>query len=219
MEELGGRQLLESSEEEFLSRMNDLSSNISDENSAIKALKFIGSYCGFILLYQPEDIHFYDGQRLSLKIIRKCLKFCKGEKIAEYAPKGCPGCLFLNILLFCGMSPKLNKDVEKTLGSFLGNSKLGQLFKVDKLIKMSITNYKRKNDRYPFMGNCLDFGMESEFVKMCVRYGNLLISEKVRKMVVDNSPEIESLIQNFINASSEEEIASYSKLLDLEISH
>ena len=76
-------------------------------------------------------------------------------------PKGCLGCIGLNLVCAAEVlnDSKLIHDVIKTI---LGDP-AGRLYPIDKIRSfqgLSRRYYQRRsNDRYPFMGNCLDFGL------------------------------------------------------------
>lgn len=75
-------------------------------------------------------------------------------------PKRCPGCVGLNLVCAAEVlcDPTLIHEVIKTL---VGGQR-GCPYSINEIFSFQMLSkryYQRRNDRYPFMGNCLDFGL------------------------------------------------------------
>ena len=64
---------------------------------------------------------FADGLKLTLRIIAKSMDFLPRENLFDFVPKGCPGCLTLNILLCASVCKELISEVENTFKQLLND--------------------------------------------------------------------------------------------------
>jgi len=104
------------------------------------------------------------------------------KEFAGLFPKDCPGCIALNI--FC-TAEVLNDSivVHEVIKQLLNdpNGEIIRLDDVDFMRRRSLRMYKRGiYDPYPFMGNCIDFGMRNDFVSWMKRFGSLVKSQSFK---------------------------------------
>lgn len=215
MEELSFREFMNSDRKGLIKHMKKLLEFMVDEKSAIKSLDYITT-CGFIDAYQPDNMDFEEGMRLSLMMIIKSVDYLPVNKIAEYCPKGCSGCFFLNILLFAGMCPSLKSEVKQAFDTFLVNPEYVEMHEIEMFLALSKKQYTRKDDPFPYIGDCLDFDWNSKFVETCVQMGRLCRSESLRKLTINDRRESERLVKKFLTCSSPEEKNELEKELGIE---
>jgi hypothetical protein len=102
-------------------------------------------------------------------------------------PKSCPGCIGLNLICAAEMlndSYLVWKVVKEILNDPPGE--ILTLNELEKLRRLSKSAYRRQGDSYPYMGNCIDFGMDSQIVGVAKGLGELIQSPSFASAMRNN---------------------------------
>ena len=142
----------------------------------VESLRMHHSSCGIFF----NEIDFCISQTLLRRRINSLPSLHASmprEAFAGLFPKGCPGCVALNI--FCAAEILSDTAAVHNVIKLLLNDPNGEIVSLDDVNRMcrrSRTMYKRSDDPYPFMGNCIDFQMRSDFVTWMELVGSLIKS-------------------------------------------
>jgi len=81
------------------------------------------------------------------------------EELLKVFPKGCGGCTYMQLAIPVALHPELDVLAAAVMGALIGDTNFrvietGELNLMGEGLKAA---YKRKQDPFPFIGNCLDF--------------------------------------------------------------
>jgi hypothetical protein len=104
------------------------------------------------------------------------------EQFCGIFPKGCPGCVGLNLICAAEVIDDSTLVLD-AVGQMLNDPDqvIFNRSELQRLRRMSKLQYRRKGEDYPYMGNCLDFGGDSEIVEVAKRLGELIVSKSFSK--------------------------------------
>jgi hypothetical protein len=169
---------------------------------AVRALKGLAQgTCGVLLpvlkaVPDPLD-HGTSGFRE--RALRATLQLCARvgaedpEGVRGVMPKGCPGCMWLNLALPVALYPQLEQEAAAAMAACVGDSESGKrivghrpwrLRELAADLRGAYTRTQRGgSEPFPFMGNCLDFGGDfgTDPTSINNRLGALLVCPPLRR--------------------------------------
>ena len=115
-------------------------------------------------------------------------------------PKRCSGCFVFNFLCLVEMYPNVAGPVETIFRSMLGDKQgvIVEPGEVQQLARAARRQYKRRDDPFPYMGNCIDFGLGDPFTEGVVRLGRLLLSEDFPQLMESEPSKAIELAKRFL---------------------
>jgi hypothetical protein len=174
---------------DFVQNIRELQATVVDSATAKAALAscFGGSSCGFLLAFGPS---FQMGRKGFFPLLQALIQFLtavctrlKDPRDVLYPfPKGCAGCFVLNLVCAAACYPGVADDVEECFRTICGDrhAKVVERGEVAAMAKVFRDTYSRKEDPFPYMGNCIDFPHSAN---VAVATGNLLFATKIRTLL------------------------------------
>ena len=108
-----------------------------------------------------------------IRLMPRFYKDTPREQFCRVFQKSCPGCIGLNIIC----AAQVLDDTPLVCGvvqEMLNDPRVLTVPELDELRRMSIFNYRRHDKQYPFMGDCVDFNIDSSFVAQAKRLGMMI---------------------------------------------
>jgi hypothetical protein len=159
------------------------------EESAVQFCKSSPD-CGFLFaLYNANHLHYEGAFQSYLSCLRTIVPLVSRSDFLRMFPKSCPGCVTFQFLCILCLHPILENEVNYLFRELLCDSRGDILYRNDirQLTMMIQQVYKRREDPFPYMGNCLDFEEESQEYKKAQAIGQLLSSEQFCQLMKSNS--------------------------------
>lgn len=176
------------------------------------ALRALHSYtrgtCGILLgvcsAAPPADDPFCtEALRAVLRLSTRIAREAPDELIAVM-PKRCPGCVALNLALPVAIDASLEPDAAAAMRELMGDAH-GRIVEAGELCALAPTlraSYKRRDDAFPFMGNCLDFGLPDGRA-LPQRLGALLVSKRLRRWMARDESAALAAVARYLRSPHE----------------
>lgn len=179
------------------------------EDAAAALQAYVGGSIG-ILHSVTEHVSVSDP--FQCDALRAVLQLCTRvareapDAVVRVMPKGCPGCLWLNLALPVALHRNLAVHAACAMGAMMGDSR-GIIAEPCELVQLSSTlrrAYKRIGDAFPYMGNCLDFTdpYGPSAVSINNRLGALLVSRRLRRWLGEDEAGAISAVKVYLQNPS-----------------
>jgi hypothetical protein len=165
-----------------------LAAPINVEEETLESIEMAHNYCG-LLLGRSGGLCTSALLKRRINALPSLHQRLPRDEFCGMFPKCCPGCIGLNLIV----AAELLQDAEfvsKIFNELVGDKQgvILPVYLVQRLGYESRRSYNRDNggnqyyvrDAYPYMGNCIDFGLGSPFVKQMEILGSLIESQNVR---------------------------------------
>ena len=136
-----------------------------ENDDGLKQLSAFSRGCG-LLLQLNESGQLRDRTAVQ-EVLRLCTRVAASHTQQEFLnacdpPKGCPGCFWLLFAVCLENHPSLSEDIAHVLQNLLHDRRRQIVELVMAHMHLVRFAWSRRGDanRYPFMGNCLDFQRE-----------------------------------------------------------
>lgn len=118
-------------------------------------------------------------------------------------PKSCPGCIGLNLVC----AAQLLRDTRlvcHVVGQLLNDPdcEIFTIEEMDVCRELTLRYYRRRDDPYPYMGNCLDFGFTNPFIDTMIKFGNLIQSSFFSSKMLTHRKECIEYVKAYITNST-----------------
>ncbi|CAF4934570.1 unnamed protein product, partial [Rotaria sp. Silwood1] len=140
--------------------LNALRDGLTSE-TATKLCSQLG--CGYLICFVKSDtFHYAKAMSAYIHLLISIAKIVDRPTFLEPYPKGCGGCASIQFFCMVSLHPELAKDVFDLFRVLLNDDE-GEIVTKDEVLAMGTMmrrQYKRRENPFPYMGNCLDFTKE-----------------------------------------------------------
>lgn len=149
-----------------------------ENDDGLRQLSAFSRGCG-LLLQLNESGQLRDRTAVQ-EVLRLCARVAASHTQQEFLnacdpPKGCPGCFWLLFAVCLENHPSLSEDIAHVLQNLLHDRRRQIVKLVMAHMHLVRAAWSRRGDanRYPFMGNCLDFQREIDLTEYYERPGKI----------------------------------------------
>ena len=204
--------------ESYCKTLADALQNGDGVQEVTEAVKSLG-VCGLLLPVTDSNVPHGGEGRYFLALLGLIQGLASAHVAAavtalQYvAPKGCDGCVWLGLICMAARWPETTSSVELLIKTLIGErtqDAIGDLYaysEVHEMASLVRSHYIRKDQSFPFMGNCLDFkapiGLIGELDRgrshACV-LGSLLVSKHLRSLMAADESGTVVLVKLFLGS-------------------
>jgi hypothetical protein len=141
-----------------------------------------------------------------LQLLLGILRLVPHSTFLRMFPKGCGGCAIFQFYSIAALNPSLDFLVKSLLKALLFDEQeqiLSMLPEVNQMAVMIKQDYKRRENPFPYVANCLDLARKNQESKIVGALGAMIRSEKFLDLMKNHDKRAIKIAREMINDDKE----------------
>ena len=188
--------------ETLVERLNSLRSRLTKD----LAKKLCGQNCPIYSYYKSGVLHRWTSMKAYLELLHDLLPLVPRSTFFELFPKRCGGCAIFQFYAIAALHTNLDCEVRKLLKALLLDEQewiLSRIPEVRHMARMIREDYKRREDPFPYVANCLDLGRKNQESKILGALGAMVNSEEFLKLMENRDERVIRVAREMIDDDKE----------------
>ncbi len=165
------------------------------------------SICPINCFYNSHILHRRHDMKAYLQLLLAILPLVPHSTFLNMFPKSCGGCAIFQFYAIAALHPSLNVEVHSLLKALLFDEQeqiLSMLPEVNQMAVMIKKDYRRREDPFPYVANCLDLGRKNQESKIVGALAAMIRSGKFLDLMKNHDQRAIEIAKTLINDDKED---------------